>query len=253
MNRYQLNRSGLKLARFSPEPFPGHEIKVSQPENGYRFSMDPFILAGHVQPRGVEKIVDIGCGCAIIPLILAFRYPDINIIGVEIQKELSWFARQNIIANRLESTIRILHENIKDIKLSDINGPADIIVSNPPYIKKNSGRLNPESQKAIARHEITFDIDMLFYCSNKLLNKKGKLYIIFPAERLSDLHNAMEQYKFSPDFFRYIYIKKNYPPKRVILCAVKNTDKSCVERPPLFIYASENKFSDEYAALFNRV
>ncbi|MCK5695850.1 MAG: methyltransferase [Desulfobacula sp.] len=125
------------MAKFSPDPFLGHEIKVSQPENGYRFSMDPFILAGHVQPIGVEKIVDIGCGCAIIPLILAFRYPDTSIIGVEIQKELSWFARQNIIANNLENTIRIIHKDIKNIQVSDINGKADIIISNPPYIKKN--------------------------------------------------------------------------------------------------------------------
>ena len=239
-------------------PFLDHEIKVSQPENGYRFSMDPFLLAGHIQPNGVEKIIDIGCGCAIIPLILAFRWPDLNIIGVEIQKELSLFARQNISANRLVSTIQVLHENIKDIKLSDINGPADIIVSNPPYIKKDSGRLNPNYQKAIARHELTLDIDMLFNCSNRLLNKKGKLYIIFPAERLSDLLHIMEQYQFSPEFIRYIYIKKNCLPKRVILCAmknyaVKNSDKSCVVHPPLFIYASENEFSNEYASLFNRV
>ena len=253
MKIYQLNISGLKLEKFSPDPFFNHEIKVSQPEKGYRFSMDPFILASHIQPTGIEKIVDIGCGCAIMPLLMAFKWPDLNIIGVEIQKELSWFARQNIIANKLESTIRIIHEDIKNIRVSDINGSADIIVSNPPYKKKGSGRLNPDSQKAIARHEITLDIDMLFNYSNKLLNKKGKLYVIFPAERLSDLIHAMEQYKFSPEFIRYIYIKKNYPPKRVILCAVKNSDISCVVRPPLFIYASENKFSDEYASLFNPV
>ena len=99
---------------------------------------------------------------------------------------------------------------------------------------------------------------MLFYCSNKLLNKKGKLYIIFSAERLSDLLHAMEEYKFSPEFFRHIYIKKTYLPKRVILCAmknsaVKNSEKSSIVRQPLFIYASENKFSDEYTSLFNRV
>ncbi len=220
--------------------------------------MDSFILAGHIQPGGVEKIVDIGCGCAIMPLILSFKWPGLNIIGVEIQKELAGFARQNIIASRLENTIHILHENINNITLSDINGPADMIISNPPYIKKNSGRLNPDSQKAIARHEITLNIEMLFKCSNRLLSKKGRLYIIFPADRLSDLIHAMEEYKFSAEFFRHIYIKKTYPPKRVILCAmknsaVKNSDKSSIMRPPLYIYAFENKFSDAYVSLFNQV
>jgi len=241
------------LVKFSPDPFSGHDIKVAQPETGYRFSMDPFLLAAHLHLSGNEKIVDIGCGCAIMPLILAFKWPDLNIIGIEIQKELSEFAGQNIIDNRMESTIQIIHEDIKAIRISDINGPADFIISNPPYKKKDSGRLNPNSQKAIARHEITLDIDMLFNCSNRLLTKKGKLYLIFPADRLSDLLNTMKKYKFSPEFFRYVYIKKNDLPKRVILCAEKNSDTTCVVHPPLFIYRSENKFSDEYSSLFNRV
>ena len=212
--------------------------------------MDPFILASHIKPTGLEKIIDIGCGCAIIPLLLAFRWPDLNIIGVEIQKELSGFARQNIITNNLESTVQILHENINNIKLSDIKGPADIIVSNPPYKKKNSGRLNPNSQKAIARHEITLDINMLFYCSNRLLKTQGKLYIIFPAERLPDLILTMGHYKFTPDFIRFVHIKKKSIAKLIILCAVKNSDKPCVIHPPLYIYESENKFTNEYISLF---
>jgi tRNA1Val (adenine37-N6)-methyltransferase len=240
------------LEKFFPDPFFDHEIKVSQPENGYRFSMDPFILAGHIQPRGVEKVVDIGCGCAIIPLILAYRSPDLNIIGVEIQKELSGFARQNIITSKLESTIRILHEDINNIKLSDINGPADIIVSNPPYKKKDSGRLNPDSQKAIARHEITLDIDMLFYCSSRLLQTRGRLYIIFPAERLSDLILTMAQYNFSPAFIRFVHIKEKSRAKRVLLCAVKNRDKPCIILPPFYVYASANKFTNEYISIYSK-
>ena len=255
MNIYLLNRSGLKLEKFSPDPFFSHEIKVSQPENGYRFSMDPFILAAHIQPTGIEKIVDVGCGCAIMPLILAFRQPDLTIIGVEIQKELSGFAKQNIIDNKLESTIQIIHEDIKNMRLPDINGPADIIISNPPYKKRDSGRLNPDSQKAIARHEITLDIDMLFYCSNRLLQTRGRLYIIFPADRLPDLILTMERYKYTPDFIRFVHIKKKSAAKRVILCAVKNnavknSGKPCVIHPPFYIYASENKFTNEYISLF---
>jgi len=250
LSTYQLNRSGLKLEKSFPDSLFSEKIKISQPENGYRFSMDPFVLAAHVHLTGSEKIIDIGCGCAVMPLLLAFKNPDLNIIGVEIQKELFEFARKNVIANNLESTIRIIHNNIKDIKLSDINGTTDIIISNPPYKKKGSGRLNPDSQKAIARHEITLDIELLFHCADKLLTKKGKIYLIFPAKRLSDLLDAMEHYKFSLKFLRHIYIKKNHLPKRVILCAVKGSDTSRVVCPPLFIYASKNKFSDEYTSFF---
>jgi tRNA1Val (adenine37-N6)-methyltransferase len=212
--------------------------------------MDPFLISGHIQPLGYEKIIDVGCGCGIIPLILAFRHPDLKITGIEIQEELSGFAKQNIIVHGLENTIHIIHEDIKNITPSHMNGKADIIVSNPPYKQKNSGRLNPNSQKAIARHEITLDLDTLFKCSSTLLHKNGRFFIVFPAQRLPELILTMAQYKFTPDFIRFVHIKKNTPAKRVILCAVKKQCRDCSIDPPLYIYSSENKFSNEYLSLF---
>ena len=124
------------MEKLSAESFFNNGIKVSQPEKGYRFSMDPFILAAHIQPTGIKSLLDVGCGCGIMSLILAYRYPGVQIMGIEIQKELSRFAKQNIITNKLEKTIHITHKDIKNIQLSDINGKADMIVSNPPYKKK---------------------------------------------------------------------------------------------------------------------
>ncbi|WP_300463360.1 methyltransferase [Desulfobacula sp.] len=212
--------------------------------------MDPFILAAHILPTRNEKIIDVGCGCGIIPLILASRYPGVKILGVEIQAKLFGFAQQNIITNHLGNTIRVLHADIKTIQPSDTNGRADTIISNPPYIKKNSGRVNPDYQKAVARHEITLDIDRLFHCANRLLKEHGKVYIIFPAERISDLVLAMARHQFSPYFLRFVHIKKNEAARRVILCSVRNSRHPCIIRPPLYLYTSENKFTDAYVSLF---
>jgi tRNA1(Val) A37 N6-methylase TrmN6 len=236
------------LEKFSADRFLGKPI--SQPKRGYRFSVDPFLVSGHIQPLSAKKIVDVGCGCGIIPLILASRHPDLKITGIEIQEQLYRSARQNVITHGLKDNIQIIHEDIKNITPSHINGKADIIVSNPPYKQKNSGRLNPDSQKAIARHEITLDLDTLFKCSSKLLHEKGQLYIIFPAQRLPELILTMAQYKFTPDFIRFVHIKKNTPAKRIILCAVKKPGRDCNIAPPLYIYSSENKFSKEYDGLF---
>ncbi|MEN8211052.1 MAG: methyltransferase [Thermodesulfobacteriota bacterium] len=229
------------------------KIKISQPEKGYRFSIDPFILAAHIEVTENQKVIDIGCGCGIIPLILSSRSSALKITGIEIQKELYVCAKKNIITRKLEKSINIIHGDIKDIDISNINGKADIIVSNPPYKKKGSGRLNPDSQKAIARHEITLDIDMLFKCSSRMLKEKGKLYIIFPAQRLSDLISTMEHYKFTLEFLRFIHTKKHSIAKRVILCAVKNSNNPCVVQPPFYIYEHENKFSKEYLSLFKNI
>ncbi len=212
--------------------------------------MDSFILAAHIQPDNAKKIIDVGCGCGIISLILAKKFPKLKITGVEIQKDLYRFAQKNIITNKLENTLDIIHENIKNIQVSDIKGKADIIVSNPPYKKKGSGRLNPDSQKAIARHEVTLDIDLLFHCSKRLLHSQGRVYIILPAQRLADLMRAMEPYQFAPCFIRFVHTKKNMAAKRVILSAAKNHGSACNIAPPLYVNAAKNRFSKEYLSVF---
>jgi len=251
--RQLLNSLDLKLEKSSADNLLNSKIKISQPEKGYRFSIDPFILAAHVEGTRNQKVIDIGCGCGIIPLILSLKSSALKITGIEIQRELYVCAKKNIITNKLENSINIIHGDIKNIDTSDTNGKADIIVSNPPYKKKGSGRLNPNSQKAIARHEITLDIDMLFRYSSRLLKKKGKLYIIFPAQRLSDLFLTMEHHAFSPEFIRFVHTKKDSPAKRVILCAGKNSNNPCVVHPPFYIYEHENKFSKEYLSLFKGI
>ena len=225
-------------------------IKLSQPENGYRFSIDPVILADSVETADNKTIIDIGCGSGIIPLILSSKSSDLKIIGIEIQKELYLHAKKNILKNNLENIITIINSDVRRLKSDDINGKADIIVSNPPYGIKGSGRLNPDSQKAIARHEISLDIHTVFKCSRKLLNKKGRLYLIFPASRISDLFAAMEKYAFTPDFIRFVHIKKTSGARRIILCAARNSRKPCTVLPPFYIYGDDNQFSKEYADLF---
>ena len=230
-------------------------MKIDQPKTGYRFSIDPFILTAHIKPEYYNTIIDIGCGCCIMPLILINKYPDLNlkIIGVEIQKELFFYAKKNILANGLKKQIQIIHKDIKDIMIGkEIKQKADIIISNPPYAKKSSSRLNLNTQKAIAKHEITLDIDSFFNCTNRLLNTKGKVYIIFPAKRLSEIIIVMAEYKFYPLFIRFVHIKKNMDAKWSIICAIKNKSESCLVKSPLYIYQSKNKFTKEYKTIFNK-
>ena len=243
-------KSGLKLEKFSVNGIFRHQLIISQPEKGYRFSIDPLILAAHIFPKGHEKVMDLGCGCGIIPLLLAQRYPKLKITGIEIQEELYAFARQNIMDNGFEKNIHILHDDIKNIQFIETDTRADIIVTNPPYKKLGTGRINPDPQKAGARHEISLNINMLLECSSRLIRDQGLLFIIFPFERLSELIRAMARHHFYPEFIRHVHIKADTRAARVIVRAVKNGNRQCFLSPPLFIYTLENKFTEEYLSLF---
>jgi len=244
------NRFNLKLVKSTVDTFFNNQIKIIQPETGYRYSMDPVILAAQVIPFPGCKIIDIGCGCGIIPLILGFRYKNIHITGVEIQPELAEMARKNIAENQMSHQIQILHQDIKATRPSDFKGPADIVVANPPYKKKGTGRLNPDSQKAVARHEITLDMAHFFSSAFTLLKPHGQFLFIYPADRLSDLIKGLEPCNFRLDWIRFIHTKNNNNAKLILVSARKGGPGQGTVRPPLYLYGTDNNQTNEYKAMF---
>jgi tRNA1Val (adenine37-N6)-methyltransferase len=233
------NKSGLKLEKFSVDQSPYSEsypdLILSQPEKGYRFTIDPFILVDHTERLDACRVIDVGCGCGIIALLLAKKYPDLLITGIEIQKELSQFARQNVKKNKLEKQVNILFQDINHVTTNLLNGRVDLLVANPPYKKKDTCRLNLDSQKAIARHEISLDLDQLFDSANRLLHDNGRISLIFPVDRLHDLEQSMANHGFFPQSIQFIHTQKNRPAKRLILCAGKDNSQPCLFPPPVYI------------------
>ena len=130
------------------------QLKVIQKKKGYRFSIDAAILAHHVRLRATDIAVDLGTGCGIIPLILSLKNPSAHIYGIEIQTDLAELASTNVVENQMESRVTIIHADMKDFRAHLTPEKADVVFSNPPYHRLLSGRINPETERAVARHEI---------------------------------------------------------------------------------------------------
>lgn len=198
--------------------------------------MDPFMLCNQIHPFSYsDRILDVGCGCGIIPVILGYYFPQARITGVEIQTKLAEIASKNVIDNQLEQTVSIINEDIKDINLNSINQPFDLIVSNPPYKKKNTGRLNPDRQKAIARHELAMNLKTLAAKAETLLRHKGRFMIIFPSERLPDIEQAIQATSIHPEWIRYIHTGQKKTPKRVIFSGRKGIMAPRRILPPIYL------------------
>lgn len=225
------------------------KIKIRQRENGYRFSIDPILIAHYAKiPKG-SKIVDIGTGSGIIPLILGHLHEDCRVLGVEIQKNLAEMANRNIEDNGFKERIRILNMDFSELSQADINGPADIIISNPPYRKNDSGRKNPESEKAIARHEITLTIGQLLKKSGSILKTGGLFHIIFPSQRLAELIYEMKNVNIEPKTARMIHSFIDQPAKLVMISGKKGAQSGLIADPPLIIYERENKYTEEIESM----
>jgi tRNA1Val (adenine37-N6)-methyltransferase len=234
----------------TPDTFLNGRIKVKQDHSGYRFSIDSIFLASHAEPRPGDKVLDLGTGCGIIPLILAYREPNLKIFGIEVQKELADIAGTNVEENHMGDIITVLCKDMKKLKNDMISGPVDLIVSNPPYRKPESGRINPDMQRAVARHEIKVSLNDITATVRRLLKTAGRFITIYSAERITDLLTHLRSAGIEPKFIRMIHSGVKTKAKLVLVEGVKNGRPGVKIGPPLIIYDENGTYTQEVDKMF---
>ncbi len=238
------------MSLLTKDAFFNGALYIRQYRLGYRFSIDAVILAAHVVPREGDTLVDLGCGCGVISLMLAFRNPTIRVYGIEIQKELSDIACRNVSDNALDGRIVILHKDMKSLHPDMIGGPVDWVVSNPPYRYRNSGRVNPNAQKAIARHEISVSLEDVVGGAQRVLKTAGRLVTIYPAERLTDILGGMRCGGIEPKQVRMIHSHRSSGGNLVLVIGIKGANPGVKVMPPLYIYTQKGEYSREVQKMF---
>lgn len=225
-------------------------IRVKQHESGYRFSLDAVLLAQHARPGPDHSVLDLGTGCGIIPLILAYRYPKIKVYGVEVQTELADIAMLNIVENHMEDRITIYCEDLKRLKQKMTSGPVDLVVTNPPYRKVESGRLNPDQQRAVAKHELKATLFDVVDTARRMLRTSGRFVIIYAAERMVDVIIQMRSAGIEPKYIRMIHSSRQANAKLILVEGKKGGRHGITVGPPLMIYRKNGVYSDEVQAMF---
>ena len=186
------------------DPFMDGRLRLIQSKDGYRFSIDAVFLSEFVTIRPGEVVVDLGTGCGVIPLILLLTKPVGYAFGLEVQKELAHQAARNTVINGFKDKMAVILGDLKHLSIS--NRSADVVICNPPYRKVKSGRINPDMRRAIAKHELMASVDDILHAARNILRKKGRLAMIYPAERLVDLVARMRRFTLEPK-----RIQINYP------------------------------------------
>ncbi len=241
---------------FSPDDaacdhFLDGKIVLHQPRSGYRFSVDAAILAHQAAPQQGDRIVDLGTGCGVISVLLAFRHPHIRLIGVEIQDALAQMALKNVAENKMADRIRILAKDMLDLTLADIDGPADVVVSNPPYRKLDSGRLNADAQRAVARHELKITLGQLVDTARRLLRKTGKAVVIYPSVRTIDLLATMRSSGIEPKTLTMIHSTRSSPARLVTVTGIKGGRPGLEVTAPIHLYRDDGSYTRQAQRMFS--
>jgi len=221
-----------------------NKIKIKQNKLGYRFSIDALLLYNFIHPKEGNQLLEIGTGCGIISILLAMKYK-IQITAVEIQESLAELARENISQNQVSDKIKLLVGDINSLTENHHFSYYDIIFVNPPYKEINSGRINPDREKAIARHQIFLDFDQICSVSAKLLKNRASLIFIYKAKYLTDIITIMKKYNLRPVNCRFIHGYYDHIAKLVLMEAKKNCNCKLVVEKPCIIYEAKNNYTIE--------
>jgi len=227
-------------------------MQVVQNPDWFSFSLDSVLLPRFVTiNKDVKNILDIGTGNAPIPLILSTR-TKANIYGVEIQKDIYNLAIETVSINKLESQIKIINDDIKNINQYFNSGFFDVIVSNPPYFKLNERtRKNDDIHKTIARHELKLNLEDILRIANLYLKNDGVLAIVHRSDRLIEIIELYRKYKIEPKKIQLIYPKENAESNIVLIEGRKGGKPGLKVLPPIIAHNTDGSYSREIKNYFS--
>ena len=206
--------------------------KLIQKKDGFRFSVDAVILSDFFSPTKKGKILDIGCGNGIIPILLYSKGKGEDITGVEIQEENCELALKNVKLNNLEDYIKIENDDVKEYPKGNA---FDYIISNPPYMEVDGKKQNILSCKSIARHELTLNLYDLIRNAKRLLKPMGSITLVHRSYRFTDISRILEDCGFSLKRVRFVYYSKDRNSNLVLVEAFKGKKCKLEIEPPLFL------------------
>ena len=217
------------------------KLKIIQKKKGYRFSIDAVLLSQFVKIRKYERVIDLGTGCGILPLLLSQTTKAHSFVGVEIQRGLAECAKKNVLLNHLQDSISILQQDLRELRRSFAPGSFDVVLSNPPYRKYRTGRINPSLEKAIARHEIKGTLEDLISITSYLLPIRGRCYFIFPATRIVDLLVALRGGRLEPKRLQFVHPHTGEEAKFILVESVKTSGVELRIMEPLILHKSDEE------------
>ena len=216
------------------------KIDLIQKKDGLTFGTDAFLLASFIKPKRSGRAAELGAGTGIISFLLAARDKFANVSAFEIQDDFAELARRNAELNSLDDKVSIICRDVRELRAAEF-GEYDVVFSNPPYMRTDSGKRNDSDRKYIARHEVLGGIGDFCSSASRLLKHGGRFYCVWRPDRLSELMGAMRDNRLEPKTMVFVHADEESEPSMVLVSATKFGAPSMRVLPPLLLHSRDSK------------
>lgn len=226
----------------------GYQI-IQNPKK-FCFGMDAVLLSGFTRVKPDGKVLDLGTGTGIIPILLSAKTQASHIYALEIQEESADMARRSVLWNHLENVIDVITGDIKEASSYFDAASFDVITCNPPYMIGEHGLKNPDAPKAIARHEILCTLEDVVREAAHLLKPGGNFFMVHRPFRLAEIICTLTKYKLEPKRMQLVYPYADREPNMVLIEANRGGHSRMQVEKPLIVYKEPNKYTDEIYEIY---
>ena len=218
---------------------------IIQNPKKFCFGMDAVLLSGFAKVKEGERLLDLGTGTGILPILLEAKTEGAHFTGLEIQPESADMAQRSVKLNHLEEKIEIVTGDIKDASKLFGASSFDVITTNPPYMIGEHGLSSSNEAKAVARHEILCTLDDVLRESSRLLRPKGRFYMVHRPFRLAEIMNKMIRYGLEPKRMQLVYPFVDKEPNMALLAGLRGGNSRLQVEKPLIVYQKQGVYTDE--------
>ena len=227
-----------------------NNYKIIQHAGRFCFGMDAVLLSGFAKIKPGSRVLDMGTGTGIIPILLEAKTEGKHFTGLEIQEESADMARRSVAVNGLSHKIDIVVGDIKEASSIFAASSFDAVVTNPPYMINEHGLVNPAEEKAIARHEIKCTLEDVVREGAKVLKPSGHFFMVHRPYRLAEIFVVLKKYKLEPKRMKLVHPYTDKEPSMVLIEACKGGKPSLKVEPPVIIYKEDGTYSDEITEVY---
>ena len=222
-----------------------NDLKIIQDPERFCFGMDAVLLSGFATAGEGAKVLDLGTGTGIIPILMSAKTSAARLTGLEIQKDSADMARRSVLMNGLEEKIDIVDGDICEADKCFDLASFDVVTSNPPYMIDAHGLKNPDEAKALARHEVACTFADVARVTGKLLRPGGKFYLVHRPFRLAEIIVRLHENGLEPKRMRMVYPFVDREPNMVLIESVRGGNSGMTVERPLIVYKAPGKYTDE--------
>ena len=226
-------------------------LRLYQPRRGYRFSVEAVLLARFAAARPAARVLELGAGCGVVALIYAALARPREVVALEIQPALAALIARNAALNDL-GIVRAVCADLRSRRALDAAGGFDLVLANPPFRARLSGRESPLPGRRLARGETAARLEDFAAAAARHARHGGRAAFVFAAARSAELISALRARRLEPKRIRFVHPYAAASASTVLVEARKGGGVEVEVEPPLVMYDAPGVYSDAARALLER-